>query len=401
MAPSMMQSATALVAGLGACFAAAAAPLPSFFGEAAIPSSWPPHFPCAASDDGMVGLRITHGLNAGAKPELHSVDLASGGSLGVLDSLDLDLYTNEVLGMRVSGDRAYLVPGLTVVDISDPGNLTVLGSEPGFGDIGASVGFSSLAVQGTTVYVLRGGFSVAIYDCADPANIIHVGTVQITGLGGVLSIDTIGDDKIIIGRSWQGATIHDTSVLGSLPVIGTVGGFQSSTLDVNDDLDVAYVLREDTSQIVLTSVDISDPTAPMMLDQYDLDDVSLFENTGPIAAIGDDILAIYVHFGRIELFDVSDPSDLVRMDPILENAENLARVDAESLLLATSNGVAVYSFAPCAADLTGDGLLNFFDISAFVNAFLAMDPVADFTGEGDFNFFDFSAYLAAFSAGCP
>ncbi|MFG0247070.1 MAG: GC-type dockerin domain-anchored protein [Phycisphaerales bacterium JB052] len=55
----------------------------------------------------------------------------------------------------------------------------------------------------------------------------------------------------------------------------------------------------------------------------------------------------------------------------------------------------------CPADLTGDGELNFFDVSAFLNAFAASDPIADFTGDGSFNFFDVSTFLNAFSAGCP
>jgi glycosidase len=55
----------------------------------------------------------------------------------------------------------------------------------------------------------------------------------------------------------------------------------------------------------------------------------------------------------------------------------------------------------CPADLTGDGQLNFFDVSAFLSAFSANDPVADFTGDGQFNFFDVSDFLSAFSAGCP
>lgn len=55
----------------------------------------------------------------------------------------------------------------------------------------------------------------------------------------------------------------------------------------------------------------------------------------------------------------------------------------------------------CTPDLNGDGVLNFFDISAFLSAFSAMDPVADFNGDGIFNFFDISAFLSAFSAGCP
>jgi agmatine deiminase len=55
----------------------------------------------------------------------------------------------------------------------------------------------------------------------------------------------------------------------------------------------------------------------------------------------------------------------------------------------------------CLADLTGDGVLDFFDVSAFLNAYTAMDPLADITGDGVYDFFDVSAFLNAFNAGCP
>ena len=55
----------------------------------------------------------------------------------------------------------------------------------------------------------------------------------------------------------------------------------------------------------------------------------------------------------------------------------------------------------CVADFTGDGVLDFFDVSAFLNAFNADDPIADLTGDGNFDFFDVSAFLNAFTAGCP
>jgi len=55
----------------------------------------------------------------------------------------------------------------------------------------------------------------------------------------------------------------------------------------------------------------------------------------------------------------------------------------------------------CAADINGDGALDFFDVSQFLNGFTAMDPAADFNGDGNFDFFDVSAFLGAFTAGCP
>jgi len=56
---------------------------------------------------------------------------------------------------------------------------------------------------------------------------------------------------------------------------------------------------------------------------------------------------------------------------------------------------------PCPADINGDGVLDFFDISAFLSAFSALDPISDFNGDGQWDFFDISAFLNAFSAGCP
>jgi autotransporter-associated beta strand protein len=55
----------------------------------------------------------------------------------------------------------------------------------------------------------------------------------------------------------------------------------------------------------------------------------------------------------------------------------------------------------CLPDFTGDGILDFFDVAAFLDAFSSGDPIADLTGDGIFDFFDVAAYLDAFSAGCP
>jgi len=55
----------------------------------------------------------------------------------------------------------------------------------------------------------------------------------------------------------------------------------------------------------------------------------------------------------------------------------------------------------CAVDYTGDGALDFFDVSAFLDLFAAQDPSADLTDDGAFDFFDVSDFLDQFGAGCP
>ena len=49
----------------------------------------------------------------------------------------------------------------------------------------------------------------------------------------------------------------------------------------------------------------------------------------------------------------------------------------------------------CPADLNNDGVLDFFDVSIFVNT------MPDFDGSGGFDFFDVSAFLNNYNAGCP
>lgn len=63
--------------------------------------------------------------------------------------------------------------------------------------------------------------------------------------------------------------------------------------------------------------------------------------------------------------------------------------------------VSTQEISLCDVDLNCDGNLDFFDVSAFIAAYNAMDPRADFTGDGEFDFFDVSAYIAQYNAGCP
>jgi cytochrome c peroxidase len=77
--------------------------------------------------------------------------------------------------------------------------------------------------------------------------------------------------------------------------------------------------------------------------------------------------------------------------------EALSRIAAVTLLC--GNGGC--ADAPCLADLTGDGVLDFFDVAAFLQMISVGDPAADFDGDGVISFFDIQAFLQAFSDGCP
>lgn len=58
----------------------------------------------------------------------------------------------------------------------------------------------------------------------------------------------------------------------------------------------------------------------------------------------------------------------------------------------------------CPADFNGDGFVDFFDFTAFVDCFEGVEcppgRTADFNDDGFADFFDFSSYVDAFETGC-
>ena len=89
-------------------------------------------------------------------------------------------------------------------------------------------------------------------------------------------------------------------------------------------------------------------------------------------------------------------SDPIRIILSPDGTNKLEKLHYSSLLLEAWFGVTL----GCAPDLNDDGVLNFFDVSAFLALFNAQDPAADINGDGQFNFFDVSEFLALFDAGC-
>jgi len=94
--------------------------------------------------------------------------------------------------------------------------------------------------------------------------------------------------------------------------------------------------------------------------------------------------------------------------PTFYSASTYEGISADEIVIGTINPnksfitiTVAFRDHPCQPDINDDNTLDFFDISAFLNAFTAGDPIADFNSDGQFDFFDISAFLNAYSAGCP
>ncbi len=91
--------------------------------------------------------------------------------------------------------------------------------------------------------------------------------------------------------------------------------------------------------------------------------------------------------------DYVTPTDQVRL-------RFIARDEGQgSIVEAGVDDVAIEVFGcdGCAADVTGDDLVNTNDFFAFLALYQAGDSLADFTGDGDINTNDFFAFLAAYA----
>lgn len=88
---------------------------------------------------------------------------------------------------------------------------------------------------------------------------------------------------------------------------------------------------------------------------------------------------------------VSGSFNTIQSPETYPNLDFIAQYDPSSVTLILS----------CTVDFSGDGMLDFFDISAFLSAFSSGESAADFTGDGAVDFFDVSAFLQAFTNGCP
>ncbi|MHA7814607.1 MAG: GC-type dockerin domain-anchored protein [Phycisphaerales bacterium] len=111
--------------------------------------------------------------------------------------------------------------------------------------------------------------------------------------------------------------------------------------------------------------------------------------------------------GRLFAMDDSTAFDGVAgaysldVDPITGTLTPVGGVPFATQGISPNDVVAWDPAAACVADFTGDGVLDFFDVSAFINAYNAMDPAADLTGDGVWDFFDVSAFVSAYNLGCP
>ncbi|MFK7882976.1 MAG: GC-type dockerin domain-anchored protein [Phycisphaerales bacterium] len=128
----------------------------------------------------------------------------------------------------------------------------------------------------------------------------------------------------------------------------------------------------------------------------------LVVDSADVAAIVEGILDSTI--GDVNLDGVVNADDAMVAEDNLGNAGGYADGDVNCDGIVDANDVAIINAAiSCPADIAAPfGVLNFFDISAFIGLYNANDPAADIAAPfGTLNFFDISAFIGFYNAGCP
>ena len=310
----------------------------------------------------LTGYSTSFGLTS---IELNVVSVPPSGPAKILIDDDSDLTSIR------SGQSVTIVPGGTIpsgatainASIQLDGGVINRSFAAVQSDIGMSDGLikSGLNLLAGTSFYLSGGLIESSSELTDGAEIIIDGGA-VEGFFSVRQLSTI---HLISGTIGSADSTFDTIFASRDSLLLIEGGDVHAALDLTWDATVELVVQS----AKLNGIEISlEPEVPVIIPDRD---------------------------GALLEVVLADGSDY---QLVLEDSApfGVDEIDDDAIVRLRLAGV-----PPCPADLDPDGILDFFDVSAFLDAFAAQDPIADFTEDGIYDFFDVSDFLDAFGAGCP
>jgi len=284
--------------------------------------------------------------------------------------------------------------GLHIVDARDP-------NDPQLATI-AIPSFSTdwIAIENNLAYVITGDEGVLVtLDILDPAKPV---------LEGIFSIEEFDTSHLM--------TIKDQMLHLYKDIRGTQEPTKLFVYDITDRNEPAFAGEVELGQSRLDALIISEEyiyagshETLYIIERAGLtlvNTVQTFDTINSLEIMGDRLYA-GIEFGRFNVYDISIPEQPRYLSSTMTSSDvfGIDVVDSLAYLAINRVGLVIINVSSgcsdCAADITGDGVLDILDVLEFLKQFAAHDQVADFDSDGRFNFFDVSAFLSAFSAGCP
>ncbi len=307
-----------------------------------------------------VAISGTHAYLAGSvcAPALQVLDIAEP-TVPTLagESLEMSEWGGNDLTIRDS--IAYLaVPddALLIYDISAAGLPTLLA------DFDAVLNVSNVAVEDTTAYILNGGFQVV--DVTDPSAPSLLGQLYhglLNSAEGVASHENGAYVIVPFGVS----SVIDVSKPSSPQIVGPFP-VSNYAVDIEVSAARAYVLDLDFGLLVY---ELNNPTSPFLLTMP----------TGPFDWNSEWNVTIHGSFaylagGGLTLVDVSDPAAPIVIDQLYAPGFGTDADVLGSYAYVASNDSGLNIFRTCIpADANCDGRMDGLDVTAFSQAVLDPD----------------------------
>ena len=287
--------------------------------------------------------------------------ITTGGSW--LGGVEATSATPSIDGLIASGTNGIQGSGLLTVGPAGMTNdgLFILNTNSIFNDARLSTA-DNITIDGVGELHLNStstDFNDAKIEATGVAEITIAQTQLLTGRGRLNGIFHLP------GTIAPGNTIDETD---TIDLIGTHDLAPTSTLEVG----IAGLASTDYDRLTgngSTALTLDGTLALSLLDGY----TPNFEDRFTIIDVG-------VLDGQFAT--VISPTDGLGVFRIVQSADKIE---------------AVWT---CEADLNGDGVLDFFDVQFFLNAFTEQALYSDYNEDGVIDFFDVLAFLNDFSAGC-
>lgn len=306
----------------------------------------------AAKFDGLMVFDVS----AASEPSLVATYNTSINQAGTPNTRDITIAGNHAYAI----DR---IAGLTTYAISATNELTPIGSL-GFGQATHRIG-----VQGDLAFVSGGSalFIVDISDPADPAVLSQIGVLDGSRFyiqrphldGNLLYVPDLDNGYRIFDLSEPTQPIELTQQHANVVINGTI--FRGLVYDLHTIQNRLYVAMSSFGFAVYDNTNLHNP-----------------------------VLLNHFH---------AQPEDVnnIRFREFVRN-NSLLHISAGEAGILTLD---LNECTTCPIDLNDDGVLNFFDVARFIEAYTNEEPAADLNNDNLYNFFDISAFLVAYQAGCP
>tara|TARA_R110002072_G_scaffold42064_9_gene117861 strand:+ start:160398 stop:162563 length:2166 start_codon:yes stop_codon:yes gene_type:complete len=353
---------------------------------------------------------------------LHVIDATPGSTHSVISTLSFGGPVVADIGF--DGDTAFVLSGsgeVSVIDISDLSSPALLGAWDATGPSTAWGANLAIEVEGSVLYTCPTNDYITIFDISDPMSPVFLSEYPVPELNDTTEFD-VQDGRVAFyasyyhgGAEWGGVTTLDCTDPSSPVLLSTkfhsnvramklVGDQVVSVIDDNSINDIYGIFQSssilsDSSSSIDFSITIADSGTGGVLSH----DIVLKDGFAIVPGS-------YLGTSALTLFDISDPGmPRVAGSIAVPSGVGGASIASVGDRLYSVGGfdatLGIYDISSCGvaciADFTGDGELDFFDVSDFLDAFGAQDPVADLNNDGEYDFFDVSDFLDAFGAGCP